>query len=92
MYCAEHYIQCPLFETNLLSYHKTIFVCLSPFSQTNDHLMIIINKETGLITGITATASYLLHSYSKTKTKQNKTPNKQTEKAPPVGILLLRAS
>lgn len=32
--------------------------------------MITINKGTGLITGITATASYVLHSYSKkTKTK-----------------------
>lgn len=39
--------------------------------------MITINKGAGLITGITATASYLFQSYSKKtpKTTKNKTKN-----------------
>lgn len=43
--------------------------------------MITINKGAGLITGITATPSYLLQSYSKKKHQKNKQP--KTKPKPP---------
>lgn len=59
---------------------------MCPFSQINSHLMITINKGIGLISGITATASYLLYSYSKKTKKAKKNQNKkkpnQTKKTP----------
>lgn len=51
---------------------------MCPFSQINNRLMITLNKGRGLITGITATASYLLHSYS----KENQTKQKPLKKPP----------